>query len=103
MIGFIVWLIIGLLIISSGIRSFIIKEPFNFLIERVLTIKNYKKYNICMGILWVISGIFIILTGLPFILNKELIISVTMTLSVLTLIVLFVGSTLLMTHFEKRL
>lgn len=66
--AFVIWAIIGVLIIVMGIYDLLSKKekPFGFWANaKVGTIENVKGYNRALGILWCVYGILFILIGLP--------------------------------------
>ena len=67
MIAFIIWSIVALVIIGIGIYSFVSKKPVGFFsgIEPP-KVKDTKKYNRAVALLWFIYGTAFELLALPF-------------------------------------
>ena len=68
LIAFIIWVIIGVLIIVMGIYDMNSKKakPFGFWANaEVAPIEDVKGYNRALGILWCVYGVLFILIGLP--------------------------------------
>lgn len=66
MTAFIIWCIFYGLFIIIGIRCLFAKKPVGFWANsEVPEIKDVKKYNRAMCILWVSFGVIMILLGLP--------------------------------------
>ena len=97
--AFIIWAIIGILIIILGIYDMKSKKtkPFGFWANAdVIPVEDVKGYNRALGKLWCVYGVLFILIGLP-LLDKQnsslLIITMlgTLFISITTMIVYVVG------------
>lgn len=65
-IGFIVWAIVGALIICIGISAFFNKKAVGFWANiKPITVKDIKGYNRATGKLFVAYGLIFIILGLP--------------------------------------
>lgn len=72
MIGFILWAIVGCLIIGMGISAFFRKKAVGFWANvEVEPMSNIKKYNCAMGKLFIAYGVIFILFGLPMLSNQN--------------------------------
>ena len=97
--AFIIWSIVGLLFIVMGIYCINSKKakPFGFWANaEVADIKEVKKYNRALGILWCVYGFVFVLIGLPLLSgqNSGLIIITmlgTMFISIVAMIFYVVG------------
>lgn len=72
MIGFIIWLLCGLMFIGFGISAFCAEKPVGFWANvQVTEIENVKEYNKAVGRLWCVAGFIFILLGFPFLIAKQ--------------------------------
>ncbi len=71
MVAFIIWSLVAVSIIGIGIYSFVSKKPVGFFsgIEPP-KIKDTKKYNHVVAILWFVYGLLFELLALPFLFAK---------------------------------
>ena len=66
MTAFIIWAIVGLLIIGIGINAFFSKKPVGFWANsKVVPVTDIKKYNSAVGRLFAGYGAVFILLGTP--------------------------------------
>ena len=66
MIAFIIWCVVGLLIIGLGISAFCAKKPVGFWSNaKMFEVTDLNKYNNAVGKLFCGYGIAFILLGLP--------------------------------------
>ena len=65
-IGFIIWALVGVVIISLGIIDMFSKKPVGFWanVESV-KVKDVKRYNRATGILFIVYGVVFVLLGIP--------------------------------------
>ena len=66
--AFVIWAVIGVLIIIMGIYDLLSKKekPFGFWANaKVGEIENVKAYNRALGTLWCVYGVLFVLIGLP--------------------------------------
>lgn len=65
-IGFIIWALVGVVIISMGIIDMFSKKPVGFWanVESV-KVKDVKRYNRATGILFIVYGVVFVLLGIP--------------------------------------
>lgn len=76
MIGFIIWSSVSSIILGIGIYSFLAKKPVSFFTGTdAPKVKDTKKYNHAVGILWFMYAVFFEALGLPFLLMKERLLS----------------------------
>ena len=65
-IGFVIWSVVGCLLIGLGIYSFFAKKTMGFWANaQMFEVTDRKKYNAAVGKLFIIFGIVFILLGLP--------------------------------------
>ena len=65
-IGFIIWAIVGFIIICIGINAFFSKKAVGFWANiKVMSVKDIKGYNYATGKLFICYGILFVLLGIP--------------------------------------
>ncbi len=65
-IGFIIWAIVGIIIIGIGISDFFKKKAVGFWANiKPITVKDIKGYNHATGMLLIAYGIIFVVLGLP--------------------------------------
>lgn len=71
MVGFIIWAVVGLVIMGIGVSDFFSKKAVGFWANiNVEKVTDVKKYNCAVGILFIVYGLIFILLGTPM-LNKQ--------------------------------
>ena len=66
MLGFIIWALVGVLIIALGIKTLFAKKPAGFWANIEITkVSDVKGYNRTTGILFILYGVIFILLGIP--------------------------------------
>ena len=66
MLGFIVWALVGVVIIALGIIDLFAKKPARFWANvETIKVSDVKGYNRATGILFILYGIVFILLGTP--------------------------------------
>ncbi len=66
MIGFIVWAVVGCIVISIGMSAFFQKKAVGFWANiETFPVNDIKKYNHATGKLLIIYGVIFIVLGLP--------------------------------------
>lgn len=66
MIGFIIWALVGFIIVGIGISAFFSKKAVGFWANvEVEKVKDIKKYNFAVGKLFIVYGVVFIALGLP--------------------------------------
>ena len=66
MVGFVIWALVGDLIIVIGIKDLFAKKPVGFWANiETMKVSDVKGYNRATGILFMVYGIVFILLGLP--------------------------------------
>ena len=64
--AFIIWSIVGVIIIILGIIDFFLKKPAGFWANvKTIEVKDVKGYNRATGILFILYGVLFIIFGLP--------------------------------------
>ena len=70
--GFVIWSIIALLMLGIGVWSFCSKEPVGFWAGvKAPEVKDVKKYNHTVGVLWFVYAILLELFGIPLLFLKQ--------------------------------
>lgn len=65
-IGFVIWAIVGCIMIAFGIHAFVAKKPVGFWANaETMKVNDVKGYNRATGKLFVAYGLIFILLGLP--------------------------------------
>lgn len=68
MIGFVIWAIVGVIIIGLGVRAYFSKKVAGFWANiRPISVNDITGYNRAVGKLFVIYGVIFIALGLPLI------------------------------------
>lgn len=66
MVGFIIWALVGAVIIVIGIMDLFSKKPVGFWANvETMKVNDVKGYNRATGILFMVYGVIFILLGLP--------------------------------------
>lgn len=66
MVGFVIWALVGLVIVIIGIRDLSTKKPAGFWANvETMQVNDVKKYNHATGLLFIVYGIVFILLGIP--------------------------------------
>lgn len=66
MIGFIIWALVGVMIIGLGIKDLFAKKPVGFWANiKTMKVNNVKEYNRATGTLFILYGAVFILLGIP--------------------------------------
>ena len=66
MLGFVIWSLVGLVLIGIGISDFFSKKAAGFWANiKVEKMTDVKKYNSAVGTLFIAYGVIFILHGLP--------------------------------------
>ena len=65
-IGFVIWAIVGVIIISLGIKAYFSKKVVGFWANiKPLSVNDIAGYNRAVGKLFIIYGVILIVLGLP--------------------------------------
>ncbi|MCQ2457673.1 MAG: hypothetical protein MJ142_02950 [Clostridia bacterium] len=73
MAGFVIWALVGVLIIVLGIRAFFAKKPVGFWANAETgKVNDVKGYNRATGTLFTVYGIVFILLGLPLLAEQKM-------------------------------
>lgn len=66
MIGFVIWVIVGVIIISLGVRAYLSRKVISFWASiKPVSVNDITGYNRAVGRLFVIYGVILIALGLP--------------------------------------
>lgn len=72
-IGFVIWLMLGILFIGNGLFCFKAKKATGFWANaKTAPIEDIKSYNRAMGKLWCLYGGGLILLGIPILLENSI-------------------------------
>ena len=72
MLGFIIWAIVGAIIIAFGIKALFAKKPVGFWANiETPKVSDVKRYNRATGILFILYGVVFILIGTPLLGNQN--------------------------------
>ena len=67
MIEYIVWASLGALLSIMGIITIFMKKPAKFWTNfKSIEPKDYKSYNLRVGLIWMFFGLYLIIIGIPF-------------------------------------
>ena len=72
MIGFVIWAIVGVIIIGLGIKAYFSRKSVGFWANiKPLSVNDIAGYNRAVGKLFVVYGVILIALGLPLILGQN--------------------------------
>ena len=70
--GFVIWTLIALVMLGIGVWSFRSKEPVGFWAGvNAPEVRDVKKYNHTVGILWLIYAVLLEMFGIPLLFLKQ--------------------------------
>jgi len=104
-IGFIIWAIVGFIIIGIGISAFFSKKAVGFWTNiKTIQVKDIKGYNRATGMLFICYGIIFVVLGIPLLSGQN---SPYILLSVLgvvieTITIMVVYSLVITKKYEER-
>ena len=104
-IGFIIWAIVGFIIIGIGISAFFSKKAVGFWTNiKTIQVKDIKGYNRATGMLFICYGIIFVVLGIPLLSGQN---SPYILLSVLgvvieTITIMAVYSLVITKKYEER-
>ncbi len=104
-LGFIIWMLCGMLFAGIGIFAFFAKKAMRFWANaEMFPVEDVKGYNRAVGKLWLVYGIVFILLGLPLLAgqNTPLILLVTVPGAVIGTIVVMCVYTLVIEKKYRR-
>lgn len=71
-IGFVIWSIVAGIFLSIGISGWKSKDPVGFFtFRKPPTVKDVKKYNQAVSLLWMIAAAVLEIIGIPFLFLKQ--------------------------------
>lgn len=77
--GFIVWAVVGLLLVALGVGDLFAKKPVGFWANaETVKVDDVKGYNQATGKLFIVYGVIFILLGLPLLAQNKLFILFSM-------------------------
>ena len=89
LLNFIIWAILGCLIIAIGINIFFLKKQAGFMANvNTPKIKDLKGYNHATGKLLILFGVLLIVLGVPILFDKS---SVFIFLSIIGVLILTIA------------
>ena len=72
LIGFVIWTVIGIMLLGIGIWALVSKEAVGFWTGvKPPKVTDVKKYNRAVGILWIVYAILYELLGIPILFLKQ--------------------------------
>ena len=72
LIGFIIWSIVSAMMLGIGIWSYRSEEPVGFFTGvKPPEVKDVKKYNHAVGILWFVYAVLLEIMGIPFLFLEQ--------------------------------
>ena len=104
-IGFIIWAVVGFIIIGIGISAFFSKKAVGFWTNiKTIQVKDIKGYNRATGMLFICYGIIFVVLGIPLLSGQN---SPYILLSVLgvvieTITIMAVYSLVVTKKYEER-
>lgn len=104
-IGFIIWAIVGALIICIGISAFFNKKAVGFWANiKPITVKDIKGYNRATGKLFVAYGLIFIILGLPLLSgqNSALILLSALGVMVETIVIMAIYSICIEKKYKEK-
>ena len=104
-IGFIIWAIVGALIICIGISAFFNKKAVGFWANiKPITVKDIKGYNRATGKLFVAYGLIFIILGLPLLTgqNSALILLSALGVMVETIVIMAIYSICIEKKYKEK-
>ncbi len=105
MIGFMIWVVVGCLIIGMGISAFFRKKVVGFWANvEVEPMNDVKKYNCAMGKLLIAYGVILILLGLPMLSgqNSPFIILSVLGIMVETIAAMAIYNLIIVRKYKKK-
>ncbi len=99
-IGFVIWAIVGVIIISLGIRSYFSRKSVGFWANiKPISVNDTTGYNRAVGKLFAIYGVILIALGLPLLeQNSPFILLSVLGVMIETIVIMAVYSL----HIEKK-
>ena len=71
-IGFVIWSIVALTFVSIAISTYRAEEPVGFFtFVKPPIVKDIKKYNKAVSVLWLVFAIILEVIGIPFLFLKQ--------------------------------
>ena len=72
MIGFVVWMLVGVMFLGIGLSAFKADKPVGFWANaKIPEIENVSAYNKAVGKLWCVFAIVFVLFGFPFLVAEQ--------------------------------
>lgn len=72
MIGFVIWAVVGVIIICLGIRAYLSRKVVGFWANiKPISVNDIRGYNRAVGKLFVIYGVILTVMGLPLLLGQN--------------------------------
>ena len=105
MIGFTIWVLVGVFFIGMGVYSFKAKKAVGFWANaEMYEVVDVKAYNTAMGKLWIVFGFVFILLGIPLLSEQNSpLIFISIVGSLIEIIAIMIIYTLVITpKFRKR-
>ena len=104
-IGFVIWAIVGVIIISLGIKAYFSKKVVGFWANiKPLSVNYIAGYNRAVGKLFIIYGVILIVLGLPLLLgqNSPFILLSVVGVMIETIVIMALYSLCIERKYKKR-
>ena len=104
-IGFVIWAIVGVIIISLGIKSYFSKKVVGFWANiKPLSVNDIAGYNRAVGKLFIIYGVILIVLGLPLLSgqNSPFILLSVVGVMIETIVIMALYSLCIERKYKKR-
>ena len=105
MIGFVIWAIVGVVIIGLGVRAYLAKKAVGFWANiRPISVNDIAGYNRAVGKLFVIYGVIFIALGLPLISgqNSSFILLSVMGVMIETIVIMAIYSLCIEKKYKEQ-
>ena len=104
-IGFVIWVLVGVIIISLGIRAYFSRKLVGFWANiKPISVNDITGYNRVVGKLFVIYGVILIALGLPLLLrqNHPFILLSVLGVMIETIVIMAVYSLCIERKYKER-
>ena len=104
-IGFVIWAIVGVIIISLGIKAYFSKKVVGFWANiKPLSVNDIAEYNRAVGKLFIIYGVILIVLGLPLLSgqNSPFILLSVVGVMIETIVIMALYSLCIERKYKKR-
>lgn len=105
MIGFVIWMVVGVIIICLGIRAYLSRKVVGFWANiKPISVNDIRDYNRAVGKLFVIYGVILIVMGLPLLSgqNSPFILLSVLGVMIETIVIMTVYSLCIERKYKKQ-